>query len=594
MASSGTTKPPTRSTRLIRVIIWAVCVVFGAAVLVVAPRALYVAVATPERRPLIRSVTLAFLQFASVVHAAAWLLLPSALLLLSLVIVMRRRKRRSCATLGRLALVSASCLIALLCVEGAAAVVRFRSGRPPDLPSRFPEPSDPGQLSIAVIGESSALGLPYDPWTSVGQIVAWKLEEVLPPRRVDVEMHAHGGICLEQAIIALRELKRKPDALLIYAGHNEFQARFGWSRNVRYYVDENPRSGRSEMEAWWLRTMPVAWMISEAIDRQMLDEPPPPNARRELVDHPAFRRAEYDFLLADFERRLDGVVAYAKSLGAVPILIAPAGNEADYPPFRSYLASENDATARSRFEADFRRVSELETSNPAAAFEGYERLAAAHPEFAEVHYRLGVLARRRGDLHAARRHFVTARDRDGMPMRCTSDFLDAIKRVASRHDVIVIDASTVLARSEPLDPASAPALLDDRLFHDPQHPNLRGYTAIAYAVLDALRLRGALGWPAGKSLPIESLESAHSAVARHFGMDSERWAEICRKTAVLCTRIATISHEPSLYFAYVDRLMAAQRAIQAGTPPAESGIPGIGVSAESTTPTTHTSATQSR
>ena len=52
-------------------------------------------------------------------------------------------------------------------------------------------------LRILVIGESSALGEPYQPCLSVGQIVAWQLERVLPGRRVQVDMWAECGAILE-------------------------------------------------------------------------------------------------------------------------------------------------------------------------------------------------------------------------------------------------------------------------------------------------------------------------------------------------------------------------------------------------------------
>ena len=38
----------------------------------------------------------------------------------------------------------------------------------------------------------------------------------------------------------LAKLKKKPDIVIIYCGHNEFQARFSWLKIVPYYNDEFP------------------------------------------------------------------------------------------------------------------------------------------------------------------------------------------------------------------------------------------------------------------------------------------------------------------------------------------------------------------
>ena len=46
-----------------------------------------------------------------------------------------------------------------------------------------------GELLLLVLGESrTAKGEPYDPYISVGQIVAWQLERALPGRSVKVEI----------------------------------------------------------------------------------------------------------------------------------------------------------------------------------------------------------------------------------------------------------------------------------------------------------------------------------------------------------------------------------------------------------------------
>ena len=69
-------------------------------------------------------------------------------------------------------------------LEAGAAAHDAWVHRYPELPTRFPD-DDAGHtdIYILVIGESSALGQPYDDWISPGDMVAWKLATVFPGRR---------------------------------------------------------------------------------------------------------------------------------------------------------------------------------------------------------------------------------------------------------------------------------------------------------------------------------------------------------------------------------------------------------------------------
>ena len=80
------------------------------------------------------------------------------------------------------------------------------------------------EFTIVVIGGSSALGVPYEDWLSVGAIVGRELERAIPSRRFRVEVLAEKGATLEAMQLKLAGLTRRPDALIVYSGHNEFVA----------------------------------------------------------------------------------------------------------------------------------------------------------------------------------------------------------------------------------------------------------------------------------------------------------------------------------------------------------------------------------
>src|SRR5206468_3864427 len=98
--------------------------------------------------------------------------------------------------------------------------------------------------------------------------------------------------------------QRRPNAVMIYAGHNEFLARFAWDRNVRHYVDEGPEPQRVIEDLASARSWFGAWVV-EQLERNRLPVPPPERVTRELVDHPTCTPRHRALLRSEYGRLLD-------------------------------------------------------------------------------------------------------------------------------------------------------------------------------------------------------------------------------------------------------------------------------------------------
>src|SRR5262249_20119702 len=133
----------------------------------------------------------------------------------------------------------------------------------------------------------------------------------------------------------------------------------------------------------------------------------------------------------------------------------------------------------------------------------------------------------------AYQHFAVARDRDGYPMRCLTDFQEAYREVASRHDCIYIDGQAYFHA------ISRNGLLDDELFQDAMHPSLRGQIALAQAVLFALHARRAFGW--SPDVRPKALDSR--ACAAHFGLGREAWEHAARWSSGFYALVARLRYE---------------------------------------------------
>jgi len=329
--------------------------------------------------------------------------------------------------------------------EGASAFLPTSAG--PSLSSRSPTQekgptAEVRPLRILVIGESSGRGEPYHPWLSVGQIVAWRLEQVFPGRPIQVDIWAVGGAILKMMHNKLAGLTCRPDALIVYVGHNEFQSRFGWVRDVDYYLDEHRVPLLPVPHAFVMRSLPrfspLCQFVLETRKRQRIDMMPPRESARELVDRPLCTAAEATAIFADFRRRLDAIAGYCETMGTLPIFIIPPSNDGGYDPSRSILAPETPLSERVAFARAVARARALEGKDRVVAVRIDRELVERHPEFAETHYRLARLLEQTGSWEEARYHFVQSRERDAMPVRCPEPLRRVYREVATQHPVVLL------------------------------------------------------------------------------------------------------------------------------------------------------------
>ena len=211
---------PTLLNRLVRAIGSAMALVLAGTVFVLGWDWLKV-IGPPRHYP--RYLAIGFLE----AFLAGYFIVLTAVVLAMVIlgsVVWRSRSRSKAA---RWLLLCGSIVLGLVMAEAAAAVWLSWIHRLPSLPHRFAEPAHPDdEILIVVIGESSALGVPYDDWLSVGTIVGRELQKAIPAHHFRVEVLAEKGATLEAMHLKLARLTRRPDALIVFSGHNEFLARF--------------------------------------------------------------------------------------------------------------------------------------------------------------------------------------------------------------------------------------------------------------------------------------------------------------------------------------------------------------------------------
>jgi hypothetical protein len=335
---------------------------------------------------------------------------------------------------------------------------------------------------------------------------------------------------------------------------------------VDHYLDEKPPPvGR--LTALAGRLSPVCSLIQQTADKFRVGVSPPRTFRHELVDAPAYTPAEYAERLGDFRQRLDAIVSYMERIGAIPILVVPPGNDAGFDPNRSFLPPVTTHAEREAFTRAFLEARSMEAAAPAQAIERYRSFLESQPAFAETHYRLARLLEKAGVWNEAYKHYIKAKDLDGLPMRCLTSFQDAYREIAARHGCAIIDGQALFHAIGPH------GLLDDHLFVDAVHPSLPGHVALAQAILDAIRARGALGWPLETPSPRIDIREC----ADHFGFGQSDWKYIAERGAMFQYGTNSLRYDRRQREAKVRAFDEAVRRLNAGEPAEALGLPNLGM-----------------
>ena len=230
--------------------------------------------------------------------------------------------------LGRASLVAAALLAALLGTELVLRAAGAVSAPPLFVPGPDgrlhvnPEHSEivdvsvdahPSRLRIVWVGDSTVLGVPYNPLLSPPKWLQW----VLQSRGVPAEVVGVAGTGLDSPQIA--ELVRgvlelHPDAVVVTTGHNEYL-------NV----------GPALHPHWWHR-----FALGRRLEEALSPQPGPPGPGEE-PDHQA--------ITARFAVQLQLMVAACADDGVPLLFTAPVCNLADMPPVLGGAAPGGDADA---------------------------------------------------------------------------------------------------------------------------------------------------------------------------------------------------------------------------------------------------------
>ncbi len=315
---------------------------------------------------------------------------------------------------------------------------------------------------IFVLGGSTTAGYPYESNLMFSRILHKRLADAFPERLIEVVNVATAAINTYSVLDFTDEvLAHQPDALLIYAGHNEFYGALGVASaenlgRQRWFIKLYLQL--KGYKTFLLMRDAVAWMrkkLAALLQRGSVHDPTATLMERLVAEQQIPLDSElYHAGLRQFEANLSEILQKAQRAGVQVLLSELVSNVRDQHPFVSVKTD---------------RYPEAETVWQEAR-------------------RLEQLA----DFEAAREKYNFAKDLDALRFRAAEEFNEVIHRVAQSFQVPVVPMKRYF------EAASPHGLIGENLMLEHLHPNIRGYFLMADAFFETMKNQGFIApqWPA--------------------------------------------------------------------------------------------------
>ncbi len=348
------------------------------------------------------------------------------------------------------------------------------------------------EVRLFVQGGSTAAGFPFYHGGAFSRMLEHRLQQTFPDRKIEVVNTAMAAVNSYTLLDFADEIiAQQPDAVLIYAGHNEYYGALGvgsteslgsfrglvntYLRLRRFRTVQLLRAGLSgavglvggEAEGSGQGTL-MARMVGEQVI--------------------PYGSPEYELGLQQFRSNLsDLLTKYDRS--GIPVFVSTiASNERDQRPFETVFADDTDEAA---WQRTYRSgVEALGRGEAQVARTTLEEATQMDSLAADGFYALGRAREAAGDTASAQTAYVAARDRDALRFRAPEAFNQIIRDEAAEHGATLVDAQAAIRRAAPGGIVGQEHMLEHL------HPTVDGYFLIADAFYDTLRETRFLGdWP---------------------------------------------------------------------------------------------------
>jgi tetratricopeptide (TPR) repeat protein len=310
----------------------------------------------------------------------------------------------------------------------------------------FLKKKDENSFRIFVLGSSSVVGFPYDANLMFPRILQNRLQAAYPDKKIEVVNTAITAINSYTLLDFTDDvLAEKPDAILIYAGHNEYYGAFG--------VGSNEGIGNYRpMVLLHLKLMDLRFyqLLRNVIFKAFGSSADAGNeAKRGTLMSKTVKKADIAYQGKDYKI---GLEQYKANMSA----ILEKAVQKKVPVFYSTMVSN---------------ISDMKPFGSVKPGTG---------ESAEEYFLKGQAAESKGDFKLAKELYTKARDLDCVRFRASSDINVVIEDLAGKYNVHLVPMF------EAFETKSPNSLVGNNLITEHVHPNISGYFLMADVFYNAI------------------------------------------------------------------------------------------------------------
>ena len=348
----------------------------------------------------------------------------------------------------------------------------------------FPVRKRNDEVRIFCLGGSSAFGFPWDAKASFSGVLEDVLTAAGAGRTFKVINVAGISYAMHRLnIVADEILNYDPDVFVIYSGHNEFV-----ERSFYRALAERGQARNRVMHAM------AHTRVCGALHQLFVERGKAAGSRRNAFDMSVRREqtyrysaAETEAIVEDFRDGIGRLVRSAQQRGVRVIVSTVPCNLRQWRPRVSvaHISAGVDHGTWGVALRDGRQ--KVEAGRFQEAIGELERALDVAPHHAETHFLLARAREGLGQWDRARRSYEAACDHDASPNRRVSGINEAIREVARRDRVVLVDSERVFREQ------SEHGLVGFNLIEDYVHPNEKGHQIIAWELWRAMAGEGWLG-----------------------------------------------------------------------------------------------------
>ncbi|MFT5442509.1 MAG: tetratricopeptide (TPR) repeat protein [Myxococcota bacterium] len=367
-------------------------------------------------------------------------------------------------------------------------IQRYFPGRDTKLgidPIPFHATKPEGTLRLVVQGGSSAAGFPFGRWAGLAGMLGDRLEGQYPENEIEVISTAMAAVNSYTLLDFVDEIiDIAPDAVLIYAGHNEYLGIFGAGSALT--AERSRGATLTHLKLSRFRVYQLLEMLYMAAKGEGAAGPTGEDGKQApstLMAHAAssaeipLDSATYRAGLEQFEGNLSQILEAYRDAG-IPVFVATlASNERNQRPFAGAVSEAVIDEAKALLQG----VGALRAKGDLAGARARLKAALALDETAaNTWFGLAQVEEALGNGDAAREAYRSAKEFDRLRFRAPQVFNDAVRRLAGEFDAVVVDVAGHLAARSPLGVVGYEMMLEHL------HPNSEGYFWLSDAFYNAL------------------------------------------------------------------------------------------------------------